>query len=421
MIKLLVIADDLTGAIDAGVHFAERGITTRVIPVFTPEIPNVNLDESVEVVVINTESRHISPDCAAGQVMRAVRFGLDHGVRFIYKKTDSTLRGNIGAELEALMNATGMDQIPFIPAYPALKRFTRRGYHYLGDQLLHQTKFAEDPLEPVTSSYIPEILQPQTSCETVLLSYPYKKNLDSLAGSGKKILVFDCSSEIDLNRIGGYLEEHNWFSVVAGSAGFAPVFARKLSFLSRDVQSIKITGSCLIINGSLNPVSLEQIRKLEDTSIQSLYLEPSLLNSDMNHQDRWDDLAAKARKILQNGEDILINSITTKKDLQLYLKKKHGFVVPKEVYSNAAERFGHFLARILKTNDVVMMVIIGGDTLMALIREMNIVIIQPIHEILPGVVLSKVKIYDQVIYLVTKPGGFGEKDTLLRIIQSIKN
>ena len=39
-------------------------------------------------------------------------------MKFFYKKTDSTLRGNIGSEIAALMDACKMERLPFIPAYP---------------------------------------------------------------------------------------------------------------------------------------------------------------------------------------------------------------------------------------------------------------------------------------------------------------
>lgn len=421
MIKLLVIADDLTGAIDAGVHFAERGIVTGVIPVFASELQMEKMDEPVEVLVINTESRHISAGEAAGRVASAGQFGLNHGVRFFYKKTDSTLRGNIGAELEALMNVVRQDYIPFIPAYPALKRFTREGYHYVEDKLLHQSRFSDDPLEPVMSSFIPDILKQQTSCEPVNLSYPFRIDPVLLESTSKKIFVFDCSNDTDLMRIGSLLEENDWFRIVAGSAGFASVLAKKLSFSSSDIETIRIKNPCLVVNGSLNPVSLEQIRMLEATSVKSFYLGSAVLNSAQNTNDEMDKLVLKVNAVLKNREDILINSFTSREDLTRYLSKKFGSTIPKEIYSNAAGRFGRLIAGILETNKIGMMVVIGGDTLMALIREIKIEFIHPITEILPGVVLSSVDIYDRPIHLVTKPGGYGEKDTLLRIIQSIKN
>src|SRR5262245_10463373 len=142
---LLVIADDLTGANDAGVQFALCGIRSIVfadskIEKLPPEYP---------VVVVNTESRHLPPREAAERVRKVAEIGLAAGVQYFYKKTDSTLRGNIGAELEALRQTTGASFIPFIPALPDLGRTTREGTHYVHGIPIAETAFAKDPLNPI--------------------------------------------------------------------------------------------------------------------------------------------------------------------------------------------------------------------------------------------------------------------------------
>src|SRR5262249_51939907 len=120
---ILVIADDLTGANDAGVQFAAAGIRSLVFA----NDHLAKLPENYPAVVINTESRHIPASQAAERVRKIGLMGMRAGVRCFYKKTDSTLRGNIGAELEALLSAAGVAGIPFVPALPDLGRTTRDG------------------------------------------------------------------------------------------------------------------------------------------------------------------------------------------------------------------------------------------------------------------------------------------------------
>ena len=95
---ILALADDMTGALEVGAKFSAAGIRTIIStkPVFA---------NSAHVVVLDTETRHASPEEAAAEVQR---FVLEWGgglPRLIYKKTDSTLRGNIPAELRALASA----------------------------------------------------------------------------------------------------------------------------------------------------------------------------------------------------------------------------------------------------------------------------------------------------------------------------
>ena len=155
--------------------------------------------------------------------------------------------------------------------------------------------------------------------------------------------------------------------------------------------------------------------------MKCIHLEPGFLNSEPDQEKQWDRMTGKVINMLQDEPFLLISSTRSLEDLKGYLKNKHSQSITKDIYSGAARRFGQFIARILETCDIGILIVVGGDTLMALVSEMNIPFLHPVKEVLPGVVLSKVKIKGQSTYLVTKPGGYGEKDTLLRIIQHIKN
>src|SRR5262245_5256816 len=141
---LLVIADDLTGANDAGVQFASSGIRGIVLTNHNVQ----TLPTSYPVVVVNTERRHLPPALAAERVRRVALLGKEAGVQYFYKKTDSTLRGNIAVELEALLAVTEALSIPFVPALPDLGRTTRDGLHYVHGTPIAETAFSRDPLNP---------------------------------------------------------------------------------------------------------------------------------------------------------------------------------------------------------------------------------------------------------------------------------
>ena len=123
MIKLLIIADDLTGAIDAGTQLAKEGINTFVTS--NPDIDFNTSNQDISVLVFNSESRHINANLAAQKVRSVAESAKSAGVQYFFKKTDSTLRGNLGAELEAVYRATTQAQLPFIPAHPKSGRYTR--------------------------------------------------------------------------------------------------------------------------------------------------------------------------------------------------------------------------------------------------------------------------------------------------------
>ena len=113
MLRLLMIADDFTGALDTGVQLAAHGIPTQVV------VGQADLSAcSSTVLVVDTETRHLPAAKAAKAVEELTRSAVENGVGCIYKKTDSALRGNIGAELAALLKASGARNLPFLPAFP---------------------------------------------------------------------------------------------------------------------------------------------------------------------------------------------------------------------------------------------------------------------------------------------------------------
>ena len=64
MLKLLIIADDFTGALDTGVQFAARGAATRVV---TEPAYDFSRAEA-EVLVMVAETRHLPPEEAYSTV-----------------------------------------------------------------------------------------------------------------------------------------------------------------------------------------------------------------------------------------------------------------------------------------------------------------------------------------------------------------
>ena len=154
--KLLIVADDLTGGLDTGVQFARQGISTRVVVNPDPDGDWVQADAQVLVAV--AETRHMPPEAAYDTVFGIVSAGRQGGIPYIYKKTDSALRGNIGAELSAALKASGNDVMAFLPAYPAMNRVTVKGRHYIDGVPVAQSVFGKDPFNPVQESNVQKLI-----------------------------------------------------------------------------------------------------------------------------------------------------------------------------------------------------------------------------------------------------------------------
>ena len=145
MVKLLILADDFTGALDTGVQFSGKGIRTQVVV----SSHWVEPDSDCDVMVIDMETRHVPKEKAYEIVYDVCQQAVKYGIRCFYKKTDSALRGNVGSELQAAVDAVSGKNIVFVPAFPAMRRITVDGVHYIDGIPVKESVFGQDPFEPV--------------------------------------------------------------------------------------------------------------------------------------------------------------------------------------------------------------------------------------------------------------------------------
>lgn len=223
-----VIADDLTGALDTALQFRKAGQQTMV-----STRPGVWPSHG-PVLAMSTESRHVSAANAAASVDAAFRtLPCGTSVR-IYKKTDSLLRGNIGAELRAMCNAAGSGPLVFAPAYPTGGRTTIKGVHRLDGVPVADAAPGRDPVTPVRESHIPTLLRDSAGLkvEGVPLDVVrgdqgcFVEALRRGRGAGVDVVVPDVETDDDLYAIASGLRASALGRISAGSAGLAEYLAR---------------------------------------------------------------------------------------------------------------------------------------------------------------------------------------------------
>ena len=116
-VRFGVIADDITGAMDTGVGLAQAGLAATI------SFSSTTMPGS-DSIVATTDSRAESPSEAYRRVKAVGERFQDY---YIYKKIDSTLRGNIAAELQALLDVTRAPKAVVCPAFPSIKRTVVNG------------------------------------------------------------------------------------------------------------------------------------------------------------------------------------------------------------------------------------------------------------------------------------------------------
>ena len=221
MVRTMLIADDLTGALDAGVCL----LPGRTVVITAPgHLGEGELRAPAETLCVNAGTRHLPAALAAERVGDLVGVARAAGVGTVVKKTDSALRGNVGAELAAAWRASGAGRLHFIPALPSMGRVTKGGLHYIGGVRVSESVFGRDPFEPVRWSSVPRIIAEQADVPVTSVAEGEPAPLGF-----EGIVVYDATSDGAIDARVRELRAAGELSVVAGCAGLAASLSRLLS------------------------------------------------------------------------------------------------------------------------------------------------------------------------------------------------
>ena len=413
MAKLLIIADDFTGALDSGVQFSAKGASTIVVT--NPDYDFKSVDKSVEVLVFVAETRHMNPDDAYKTVYRTVQKALESGISNIYKKTDSALRGNVASELTAVMDAAKIKSIPFLPAFPKLNRTTIDGIHYIEGVPVAESVFGKDPFDPIKYSAISDIFAEQTDIPVII----HRQNEKTMI-SDPGIQVFDAQTDADLEKIGRELGLSQ-LQFSGGCAGFAPVLADILELDGHIPEIPKLDETLFVCCGSLNPVTIAQVdeAKLQGFPHFSLGISQKL---DSNWADSEDGKNTVQKWISQANEKksfiLDVNNPDGYDDIDVYAKDHH--LSQDELRIRISGNFASLMKRVLDEGLQATFLCTGGDTLLAFMQTVGVSELVPICEMEVGIVLTEFEYTEKKYHIITKSGGFGEKDLFVKLSQKLK-
>ena len=416
MLTLLIIADDFTGALDTGVQFAASGANTRVVT--SADYDFRHLDPEVQVLVMDAETRHLSSREAYDTVYNITKRAAAQKIPYLYKKTDSALRGNIGSELTAMLEAVGGETLSFLPAFPKMKRWTKEGIHYIDDVPVSESVFGKDPFEPVTCSYIPQIIGNQSKVAVSVKAANHQnvveKESDEDNQEEPKILVWDAKTDEELETLGEYLFETDQMHLTAGCAGFATVLPGLLGLKGDRNPDTKLSSNLLVICGSVNPITTAQLDYAEKHGFLRIRLKPEeRLDRDFwassKGQEKlfqWKELMALHSCVILDSNDLPGSEDT--KDYAI----AHGLSLD-EIRTRIAASYGHILKVLLEGGLDSTLMITGGDTLLGCMEQLGVKEMEPVCELAPGTVLSRFALGERKNQVISKSGGFGQETLLL--------
>lgn len=432
---VLIVADDLSGAADSAVALADRADTAVALDADAPW-------PDATVVSVDTDSRYLPGPAAAARAATAAGRAGPHTL--VYKKIDSTLRGNIGPETAAVLSAltaraaVGQGQDPasqrylavVSPAFPATGRTVRDGCVLVHGEPI---EVAHPGRKPLADQFRAAGLTVEPLGLAELREGDPARVLADAAGRVDAVIV-DAVTDDDLARTvracadlrvllvgsAGLTHQLTGFPGAvaapdpapepqAGAAGPAPETEPGAADPAPETESAAESGPAaagrapapteaelpvLICVGSRSARAQAQCRALTDGGAAVAVPVPTAAGGP-------DRAARRVRDALASGRNVL--------------------VVPdpgEPVDPGRAADVAAALASVARAGlpAAGALVATGGETARAVLRTAGVHTLRVHGELEPGVVLMRAP---GGMTVVTKAGSFGDDGTLLRVVRSL--
>ncbi|MFH0703362.1 MAG: four-carbon acid sugar kinase family protein [bacterium] len=420
-----IISDDLTGANDTALQFHLSGCNTQIL--FDYSIAPEG-KANTQAWAISTETRNIDAQSAAKIVSKATRLLMDNlNIEYLYKKIDSTLRGNVAQESLAVINAVNWDAAVIVPAFPAEGRTTVGGYHLLKGVPIERTEVARDPQSPIYESHIPTLLKQQIDnpdlvshiqLTTVMKGAgPILVELQELIKKNKKLIVIDAVSTTDMEQIALAIEKSNFNILPCGSAGLAQAITKfwlpemKHQHITKVLPSLPI----LIIVGSATNITKTQIKKL----MESDEFEPYIIGLDPKNLliDPPNELIDRIINDLGSNEIVLVHSAPLEGDInEIFEYANQQGVQTENLPGIVSDYLANLTQKVVNRHNLIL-VLIGGETSYKCCNAINSKHLQLIDEVDPVIPLC---LDHKAQWIVTKSGNLGTPNTLINILKYFK-
>lgn len=420
-----ILADDLTGANDTALQFHLKGCSTQILTNYK-EIPQALAH--TQVWAVSTESRTIEPEDARERAKAATKAVLANlNVEHLYKKIDSTIRGNIAMEIMGIFEASDYEAAVIMPAFPNEGRITVGGYHLLKGIPIERTEFARDPQAPIYESHIPTVLRyglPQEEKDSVALielntvkqgAGPILAKLNELICQGKTLIVADAVSSVDIEQVVLAIKKCNTRILTCGSAGAAQAFCdvifpeAKYHRISKSIPELPK----LVVSGSATDLAATQIKRLEsDENIEDTYFieitPEQILGSEQ------DDIIERAVKNLVKKNTVVIHTsalFSNPDAITVMLFEKE---ISREAFISMICDYLASITQVIMSQKDVILITIGGETSYKCLEALGIFCLQIVDAVATAIPLCADL---ESRFIVTKSGNLGNTNTMVEVLK----
>jgi uncharacterized protein YgbK (DUF1537 family) len=435
-VRLGVIADDLTGANDTGVQFARQGART-IVPLDWHDL--TSLSRHADVLVLSTNSRALPPGAAAQRAKLAAQALRKARVPAIYKKIDSTFRGNVGTELDAILEVYRAHITILAPSFPPAGRAVIDGTLTVDGIPVHRTSIGRDPVSPVRRSHLPTLLRTQSRrkihhlpLEILRARWPRAARAVQACGeTDGGVVVADAVTRGDLRRLARLITQAGLLGVVTGSAGLATALSQMLPWRRPSLgRFAPAKHPVLLVVGSPNPTSLAQVAALERRGAAAVICAEirEILGGLERFRRELEGILGKALAELRAGRDVVV-TLAQESEGRRVLRRRGSSARGKQIAAlspSASATLSEFLGRSARdlTRKVRLggLVLCGGDIAVATCRALGADGIILGGEVQPGVPWGRLVGGELPnLPVVTKAGGFGTPDVFRAAIRFLRH
>jgi uncharacterized protein YgbK (DUF1537 family) len=428
MTECVVIADDLTGANATGVLMAKSGYKTVTV---------MNIDEfdekardACDCVIYPANSRSVEAAEAYLKIFNAARRLSGSGVKLYSKRIDTTLRGNLGAETDALLDALDDKRTAMIvPCFPSSNRINVGGCLLVDGVPLHKTAAAVDPKNPVSTPYCAEIFRSQSKypLESIVirdLMYGMEflvEKIRDLAERGIRNILFDAISEEDIALIAESVAASGVPFIAVDPGVFTATLARAV--IPARTRESRRRSRVLAAVGSVNQVARTQVDFfLAAQDAYNVYMETAeFLESE---ERRRAEVRRVSEKIINNCGDYPVCSAIGwgiipeyRVSFEPYAQKYRCSF--EELSFRINESIAEIVCNIIASDkDFRGIYTCGGDITAAVCKRMNSAGLRLLGEVLPLAAYGEIigGGYDG-LKVVTKGGMVGDADAIVSCVR----
>lgn len=423
MAKYVIVADDLTGS-NATCSLLKK-IGLRAASIF--QIPKEKIEE-MDVISYSTNSRGISKEEAYERVKRTTNLLKGEDVLLYNKRIDSTLRGNVGTEIDAMLDQLKEERIAIVvPAYPDSGRIVVNKTMLVNGVLLENSDAGRDPKTPIYTSCVEELIKKQTKYSSYYftlgdIAREERVLIEEIKEEAKKsrILIFDAVTNEDIMKISRIVNKTDLKIITVDPGPFTMYYTKELQKKNHLERKI------LMVIGSATETTKKQIEVIlqqEDIFLQKM--NPKDFFEEEKRQKEIERVVSMIKKGIESydlfllttspiGNEEKINLPEIAKKLELSVED-----ISKIISNTLTEAATRILEETQKFEGVYSS---GGDITVALLEKLEAIGVEIKEEVIPLAAYGRIiggKFSN--LKLVSKGGMVGKEDTIKLCLNQIKN